>query len=225
MLRPSERQLLTAFGLSNLVCVVLFVGRVWGSSGSWRYAFLFWNLFLAWLPLLFAWLLAKQLKVHRWLSWQALLLTALWLGFLPNSFYMTTDLIHLQSTGEVSLLFDLVLLMSFVWNSILLGFTSLYLVHRQLLKRLETNAAHTVVGVVLLLCSFAIYLGRYLRWSTWDVLINPAGILFDISDRFISPRAHPHTFTTTATFFLLYGSMYIVIWQLIHTLQANQKQS
>lgn len=224
MLKTHERQLVAVLGVSNLLCLIFFAGRVI-SSGNWRYGFLFWNLFLAWLPLLFAWWLAKRMPKHRWLSVGSVLITLLWLGFLPNSFYVTSDLIHLQSTGEVSLLFDLVLFMSFVWNSLLLGFISLYMMHKQLLKRLTPTTAHFVIAVVLLLCSFAIYLGRYLRWSTWDVLINPAGILFDVSDRFISPRAHPQTFTTTASFFMLYGTMYIVIWQLIGILQTHAKSS
>lgn len=224
MFKTTERQLLATFALANAVCIIFFAARVI-SGGTWRYGFLFWNLFLAWLPLLFGWWLGRELKHRRWLTWQCLLLTLLWLGFLPNSFYVTSDIIHLQSTGEVSLLFDLVLFISFVWASLLLGFTSLFMVHRQLLKRLNKQTAHVLIALVLLACSFAIYLGRYLRWSTWDVLINPAGILFDISDRFISPRAHPQTFSTTASFFILYGTMYIVIWRIIAILQAQKTHS
>jgi len=224
MLSKQARQVVGVLFVGNLVCVVFFAARVW-TSDSLRYGFLFWNLFLAWLPLLFSWWLIKRLPTSRWFSWQNILLTTLWLGFLPNSFYITSDLIHLQSTGEVSLLYDLVMFMSFVWISTLMGFVSLYMIHKQLLLRLDRAWAHNLIALVLLLCSFAIYLGRYLRWSTWDVLINPAGILFDISDRFISPRSHPQTFTTTASFFLLYGSMYWVIWQLISILQSKNRRA
>ncbi|MDB5163810.1 MAG: hypothetical protein JWS12_428 [Candidatus Saccharibacteria bacterium] len=220
-LSPKERDLVIIFGVSNLVCILFFAIRVMDSH-SWRYFFLFWNLFLAWLPLVFAWWLAKVISKGRWFSLGPLVLTALWLGFLPNSFYLTSDLIHLQSTGEVSLLFDVVMFMAFIWAALLLGFTSLIMVHKQLLKRIDRGTAHGLITIVLLICSFAIYLGRYLRWSTWDVLVNPAGILFDVTDRFISPSAHPQTFTTTATFFILYGSMYIAIWRLIDLLKADE---
>jgi uncharacterized membrane protein len=78
-----------------------------------------------------------------------------------------------------------------------------------------------MVAVVLLLCSFAIYLGRYLRWNSWDVLINPAGIIFDVSEPFISPTSHPQAFTTTLMFFVLLGSIYAVIYRLIQIARAS----
>jgi len=220
-LRPIEQQLLATFGLSSLVSVGLFSVRVLASQNT-RYWFLLWNLALAWLPLLFAWWLNRRLREQPWISWQPLLLTALWLGFLPNSFYIVSDLIHLRSTGEVSQLFDVVMFVSFVWNGYLLGFTSVYFVHRELLDRMRAQYAHLVIGIVLLLCSFAIYLGRYLRWNTWDVLINPAGLLFDVSDRLIFPTYYPQTFTTTATFFVLLASIYAVVWQMVHILRDHQ---
>jgi uncharacterized membrane protein len=68
---------------------------------------------------------------------------------------------------------------------------------------------------VLLLCSFAIYLGRYLRWNSWDVLFNPAGLVFDVSEPFINPTSHPQVFTTTLMFFVLLASIYIVCYQLV----------
>lgn len=222
-LQAKERQLLVTFGLSSLVSVGLFTLRVLASQNT-RYWFLLWNLALAWLPMLFAWWLVKRLQRQAWPSWQNVLLTALWLGFLPNSFYIASDLIHLRSTGEVSQLFDIVMFVSFTWNGFLLGFTSLFFVHQQLLARLKAANAHATVAVVLLLCSFAIYLGRYLRWNTWDVLINPAGLLFDVSDRLIYPTAHPQTFTTTASFFVLLSSMYVVVWQLIHIFREPRFQ-
>jgi len=183
-----------------------------------------WNLFLAWLPLLFAWWLMKWVAKNPWISWQGMGLTLLWLGFLPNSFYLVSDLIHLQTTLASNVFYDVVLLVSFAWNGLVLGFFSLYLVHRLLIKRIEWRYAHLLIAGVLLLCSFAIYLGRYLRWSTWDVLVNPAGILFDVSDRIINPEAHGQTFTTTLTFFLLLGSMYLVLWQFVGVIR-EQKHS
>lgn len=191
-------------------------------SQSTRYWFLLWNLFLAWLPLLFAWWLVKRLKHSRWSDTGNIALTFLWVGFLPNSFYIVSDLIHLEATGEVSLLYDAVMFTSFIFNGYVAGYMSLLLVHDRLLKRISRIRAHAIVAAVLLACSFAIYLGRNLRWNTWDVLVNPAGILFDVSDRFINPAAHPQAFVTTVTFLLLLGSIYIVIWQFVHALKADK---
>lgn len=215
------RRVLFALIASSTLSVFFFLIRV-VHYGTFNYSFLNWNLFLAWLPLLFAWQLVQWLKKGRWLSWQGITLTLLLLGFLPNSFYLASDLIHLQSELATNGLYDVVMFLSFAWNGLILGFFSLYIVHLQLIKRLSTRNAHLIVAIVLLLCSFAIYLGRYLRWSTWDLLVNPAGVVFDVSDRVINPAAHIQTFTTTATFFLLLGTMYIVIWQFV---QAIREQS
>ncbi len=216
--RPAFIALLAANG----VTLLLFILRS-AESQTDRYWFLVWNLFLAWLPLLFAWGLVKRLQTSAWLSWQNVGLSLLWLGFLPNSFYLTTDLIHLHETGEVSLLYDIVMFCSFIFNAHILGFMSLYLVHRELVRRFAYWKAYLGIAGVLLACGFAIHLGRSLRWNSWDVLINPAGILFDLSDRVVNPAAHPQSFVTTVTFFLLLMSTYAVIWELSQALESKRK--
>ena len=217
---PSYRRIIYALILSNSVAVILFLLRS-AESQTDRYWFMIWNLFLAWLPLVFAWWLVRRLKTTSWLGWQNLLLTLLWLGFLPNSFYVVSDLIHIQETGEVSLLYDIVMFVSFMFNATIVGFMSLFMVHRELLKRVAYEKAYMVVTTILLACSFAIYLGRSLRWNSWDALINPVGILFDVSDRIVNPGAHPQSFVTTVTFFLLLSSIYFVIWELAMSLRAD----
>ena len=212
----------TALLISNAVSLLLFMARAL-DAGNLRSWFLLWNLALGWLPLLFAWLLVKRLKVSLWQSWGNVGLTLLWFGFLPNSFYLASDLIHLSVTGEVSLLYDVVLFFSCIFNSYTAGFFSVLLVHRALATRISKRSAYLFINLVLLLCSFAIYLGRYLRWNTWDVLINPAGLLFDVSDRIINPSAHPQAFTTTITFFVLIASMYGVVWQVFEVLTRQKK--
>lgn len=216
------QRVIAALLFSNSVSVGLFVIRAL-SSASIRYWFLLWNLVLAWLPLLFVYLLRERLKTTRWLTWQNLLLSLLWLGFLPNSFYLASDLVHLHSTGEVSLLYDAVMFSSFMFNGFVAGMTSLAIVHTELQRRLKPRAVQIIVGLVLLASSFAIYLGRSLRWNTWDVLINPAGILFDVSERVINPTAHDQAFATTGVFFLLLASLYVVVWQFVGLLRSKQQ--
>lgn len=210
-------RVVNALLVSNAVSLLLYCFRVVGAQES-RYWFLLWNLLLGWLAPVFAWWLVRRLPKTPWLSWPNAALTLLWLGFLPNSFYLVSDLIHLHSTGEISLLYDAVMFTSFIFNGFFAGFISLFLVHRELLKRFTRQNAHLIVTGIIFLCSFAIYLGRTLRWNTWDALVNPAGLLFDVSDGLINPVARPQAFVTTATFFVLIGSMYMVIWQLVQAL-------
>jgi uncharacterized membrane protein len=208
-----------AIVLANATSIWLLLLRMVEARNV-RYGFFPWNLLLAWLPLLFAWALIVRLKRTRWLDPINLLLSVLWLGFLPNSFYLVTDLIHLKPTGEVSLLYDAVLFCSFIFNAYIAGIISLYLVHRQLFKRLDAAKAHAIIVGVLLACGFAIHLGRTLRWNTWDVIINPIGLSFDIIDRLIRPASYPQAFITTIIFFALIGSVYIVVWQVAAALRG-----
>lgn len=154
-----------------------------------------------------------------------MVLTALWLGFLPNSFYLVSDFIHLKDTGEVSVLFDAVLLMSFAWNGLLLGFTAVYMVHVELLKRMPKRQVVQLIAITFILCSFAIYLGRYLAWNTWDILVNPAGILFDLSERVVEPTSYPNTFTTTGLFTITLSTTYYSVCKLIDAIRGVEPVS
>jgi uncharacterized membrane protein len=213
-LAGTRNRLLMILGLSSAVSVALFIGRVMATQ-EWTYWFLVWNLFLAWIPLGLAWWLVARLRHKPWLSAGNIILSLLWVGFLPNAFYIASDMVHLTNTGPISLLYDVVMFISFTFNGFILGYLSLYAVHNRLKKRFSNQAAFGMVAAVLLLCSFAIYLGRYLRWNSWDVLFNPAGLVFDVSEPFINPTSHPQVFTTTLMFFVLLASIYIVCYQLV----------
>lgn len=220
-MKRESYNLLGALILSSAVSVVLFATRA-AASGSTRYSFLIWNLFLAWIPLGLAITISQRLRRYPWSNPGTIVVTLLWLGFLPNSFYIISDFVHVHATGEISTLFDSAMITSFAFNGLILGIMSLYILHKQLVKRIFATAGHAIVAGILLLCSFAIYLGRYLRWNTWDIIIDPAGLLFDVSDRLINPVAHPRTFSTTATFFLLLGSIYAVAYNLVGFIKKDK---
>lgn len=220
--KKSASSFLWPLFVSTALSVGLFIVRLY-DTGTSRYWFLLWNLALAWLPLMFACLLYMNLKKERWFSWKPIVLAVLWLLFLPNSFYLITDFIHLGSTGEVGVLFDAVLFMSFAWNGLLLGFASLYIVHRELNKRFSKKRVLYILAAIFILSSFAIYLGRFLAWNSWDILLNPAGILFDVSDRVVRPSLFPNTFMVTALFTSALSTMYYTVYKLIAAVKTLQK--
>src|SRR5690606_18992878 len=113
------------------------------------------------------------------------------------------------------------MMMSFIINGLILGYISIYIIHVQLLKKLSSRAILGTLGFVFMACGFAIYLGRYLRWNTWDVLINPFGLLFDISERIINPVVHIQTYIVTLSFFVLLSGTYAVVYQLTRVLSQN----
>src|SRR5665213_201016 len=208
---------------SSLVSLGFLVVHIIDTRGF-IYWYLGWNLLLAWVPLLLVGWLLRSLRDYPWLNWRPMILTVLWVGFLPNSFYLVSDLIHLQNAATTHILFDSMMLESFAINGLILGFLSLYLIHVQLLKRLNRRTVTGLIGLVLVLCSFAIYLGRDLRWNSWDLLVNPVGILFDVSNQFIDPGAHIQALTTTTMFLVLLGSLYAVAWRLTRLLRLLHQQ-
>ncbi len=177
------------------------------------FGYMLWNLFLALLPLGFCLLLVYRLKTQSWLEKFNLLLTILWLGFLPNSFYLVTDLIHIAEVGSRTILYDSVMLLSYALTGLLLGYISVILVHKELRKRLQARSTDRVIAGVFLLSSFAIYLGRYMRWNTWDVIINPIGLLANVVDSLIVPREGSPLLQTTLLFFGFLGLLYLIILQ------------
>ncbi len=220
MIASARFQVGGALLLATLVSLGLYAGGTVRSDTA-DYSYMLWNLFLAWLPMLFMARLLHVLQRKRWSSWEGIVTSLLWLFFLPNSFYMVSDLIHLQNASQANVLYDAVMLMSFIANGLLLGYISLFLFQMQLRKRLPSWSVGICMTLVLLLCSFAIYLGRELDWNSWDVLINPAGLLFDVSDRVLHPFAYPDMFVTVMSFFVLLTTLYAVSWYIAHALRRQ----
>ncbi|HVX48460.1 MAG TPA: DUF1361 domain-containing protein [Candidatus Saccharimonadales bacterium] len=211
--RTSPRnQYILALGFSTLVSAGLFAYGAWRNH-SLEFDYLLWNLFLAWVPVAFAVRLVSVLRRKLWSSWEAMGLSVLWLVFLPNSFYMISDFIHLQDVQRVDLIYDTVMMTSFIYTGVTLGFSSLYLIHLQLRRRFHRMTAAYLIALTLLLSSIAVYMGRDLRWNSWDVLTNPGGLLFDISDRVLHPASYPSMFVIVISFFILLISMYGLLWR------------
>ncbi len=219
--KSPNRLVASLLGMS-LVGILLLIIRI-VSSDSTRYIYLIWNLFLAVVPALLAWWLIERLKKHRWSDPKQIIITIGWFLFLPNSFYLVTDFVHLRETFEASLVYDIVMFTSFAVSGLIFGYSSVFLVHKSLTKRINTKKSWQIVGLVFFVCSFAIYLGRYTRWNTWDVLLKPAGLLFDVSDRVVNPIAHSQTYETTLIFFILLTSIYWVIWESARYLKSETK--
>jgi uncharacterized membrane protein len=208
---PFAKRFVAAVAVVTGLCLLMFVFRIL-ATGTFRYWFIPENLALAWLALLFSWLLVLELGRHRWLSWQNLILSAIWLIFLPNTWYVLTDFLHVYPTGEISQLYDIAMMTTLIISGFSLGYASLYVVHLEFLKRWKARAAHLAVAGILLIASFGIYLGRDLRWNTWDVVANPEGIILNVSDRVVDPLQHPRAINVTVLFFILLTVLYCAVW-------------
>jgi len=202
---------LLALGVSTGVSLLLYAYAALRND-SLAYDYLPWNLLLSWIPLAIAIRLSVILRKKLWSSWEAMLTSALWLIFLPNSFYMITDYVHLQDVHRFDLLYDTAMFTSFIFTGVILGFTSLVLIHAQFRKRFSSNTSTSIISLILLLCSFGIFIGRDLRWNSWDFLTNPGGLLFDVTDRLTHLSSYPQMMLTVITFTILLLSLYRMLW-------------
>jgi uncharacterized membrane protein len=185
-----------------------FVGIRFATSLQFAYFHLVWNLFLAWLPLGFAFFAGRSRGSPR----RFLACACLWLLFLPNAPYMVTDLIHLKSRPPVPLWFDILLVQSFVLTGLLLGFLSLHLMHRLVSHSQGWRIGWIFTLVILALTAFGVYLGRFERWNSWDLFTSPIDLSANIWDLIRHPRANKTAYVFSAlcgTFlFLTYAAFY-----------------
>ena len=119
---------------ASAVACVLLVARI-VLSGNWRQLYLPWNLFLAWLPLLFACLAARADAMTASNRWRFRAHAVAWLLFFPNAPYILTDLWHLPPNIHHRFWGDLVLILLFALNGLVLGFLSLYLMQTLVARR------------------------------------------------------------------------------------------
>ena len=201
---------LAALALASAFCVATLVAR-WVYSEPGAYRFLAWNLLLAWIPLVAA-VLVYDMQRRGVRARRLLPAAAVWLLFLPNAPYLLTDLIHLGSRNDAPLWFDLVLFMAFAWTGALLGFLSLYLM-QVVVRRLAGSAVGwAFVGASLLASGFGIYVGRSLRWNSWDFLTRPDALLSDVWARLSDPLAYPRSFGMTVALTALLSVLYLVLY-------------
>lgn len=181
----SSTRTLAVFGFSALAAG-LWVARA-RLTGAPYFVFLWWNLFLAWVP----WVVARSLPVGpgrlRAVTFWGLL--AVWLPFFPNAPYLLTDLVHLKARAPVPLWFDVLFLASFAWAGCVLGWDSLRRVHAALDARVGPRAANLVVLTSVLLCGVGVFLGRFERLNSWDVVTDPAQVALTTADALLEPRA------------------------------------
>lgn len=170
--------------------------------------FLNWNLFLAFVP----WMCSSALVFFPKLQEKkisAAFLVLVWILFFPNAPYIFTDLLHLSKKTVMPKWFDLILILSFAWTGLVYGFISLFDIEKLLLRFLSKTKVMLLSSVFLFTTGFGIYLGRYLRWNSWDVLREPYLLFYDISERITDPFSHPATWGMTVLMGILLNMMYI----------------
>jgi uncharacterized membrane protein len=195
--------------------VALVIGRIaW--TGDIRYTFLVWNLFLAWVPLIFSLLAYDEFQTGtnrslRFLGW-----AGAWLVFFPNAPYIFTDLIHLWSRFYGHFWVDLILILLCALTGLVLGFVSLFLMQSVVTRRFGRMAGWLFIAGVAGLSGFGIYLGRFLRFNSWDVLFKPVALYRGITDWAATPLTNPISYAFPAMFGTFLFIAYLMLYALTH---------
>lgn len=181
--------------------------------GEPAYTFLTWNLFLAWIPFVLSLCVAA---VHsrggpRPLLW---VFGAGWLLFLPNAPYILTDFIHLGRVGGAPLWFDAALIGTFAAVGLALGLASLLVVHHVVEARAGRVVGWAVAVSSLVLSALGIYLGRFPRFNSWNLLTDPLGLVTVVMQRLADPLGNPFLLRFAILMSTLLIGCYLVTWAL-----------
>jgi len=179
-----DRHLFYSALLSSGLSVAIFAGRV-RLSGEYTYGFMIWNLILAWVPYVCS--LWATFVERRYPWWGLLIPGFAWLVFLPNAPYMVTDFLHLSHRPPIPVWFDSVMLTSFAWTGCFLAVISLRAMQSIVEARVGRALGWLFALGALFLSGLGIYLGRALNWNSWDIILNPHGVLTDVLAPLLNP--------------------------------------
>jgi len=184
----------------TILAVTLNILRViiWG---KFSFIYILWNIFLAFMPFIISSLLASYLKVEKFNKIIFVIGIILWLLFIPNAPYIVTDFIHLGEIRAVPLLFDTFLLFSSATVGLILGFNSFFHIEQIIKLKYSPKVTSIIMGLVILLISFGMYLGRFLRFNSWDVFINHTSLIKNVWRIFSESPDNLNVYLYTLLFF------------------------
>jgi uncharacterized membrane protein len=172
----------------NLLRIILF------KSDS--FVWLFWNIFLALIPFAISYFLFNLHKKKKLEISVLIVGSIIWLLFLPNAPYLITDLIHINVVRKVPVLFDSFLLFTIAWTGLYLWLHSVFYMEKIFLDRYVKKTVSFLIIIITILTSFGIYLGRFMRFNSWDVFTNPSSF----SNKLFSSLSEPLTYFEAPTY-------------------------
>lgn len=190
--------------------IILFIrNKVTADS---TYNFLLFNLFLGFLPLLFAFILYQFSAKFK--TWMVIAGSFIWLLFYPNAPYMLTDFIHVNAQST-TVIYDALIIFSISILSLFYGFYSMKIIHLIWYSRYNRKVANAVILFSILLSSFGIYLGRILRLNSWDLFTRPFKVMADIFGHLWPVSENPSTYYII----LLFSVIQLVFLWTVHNME------
>jgi uncharacterized membrane protein len=217
-----NRYSIAVFVLLNLAClivVMLVIARV-AYSDTGRHTGLVWNLFLAWIPFMLAYFAHLVSWRRSTLYFIIPVIAFLWLIFFPNAPYMLTDLQDLaRRSFDAPLWYDVIIVVWASWTGMLLGVISLYLMQDIIIRAFGRIPGWVFVFLISALSSFGIYIGRFVRLNSWDILQNPTEVAQEILGVVIDPSMRLAAFTLLYTVFFLF--VFLLLYSFSHMLRER----
>ena len=96
--------------------------------------------------------------------------------FFPNAPYVITDIFHFYRRPGIPLWYDLLLVFSATWNALVAGFISLMQVDKFIAMHTGKKMHAALISIFMFAASSGIYLGRFLRFNSWDVVTKPRSL-------------------------------------------------
>lgn len=217
-----NRYSIAVFVLLNLACliVVMLVAARIAYSETGRHIGLVWNLFLAWIPFILAYFAHLVSWRKTTLYFIIPVIAFLWLIFFPNAPYMLTDLQDLaRRSFDAPLWYDVIIVVWASWTGMLLGVISLYLMQDIIIRTFGRTPGWVFVFLISALSSFGIYIGRFVRLNSWDILQNPTEVAQDILGVVIDPSMRLAAFTILYTVFFLF--VYLLLYSFSYMLHEQ----
>ena len=193
-LNDFERMILLSISFTLLLMIARFL-----YTNDPQYFFYPWNLFLATVP----YLLSKRLRKYKRINLKVVMILLCWLLFLPNAPYIITDLFHFQERPPVPYWFDLLLVVSAAWNGVVLCFASLLQTEKFLTKHIKLKWIKPASIILITLCSYGMYLGRYKRYNSWSIITRPDDIFHTVISNIAEPWEHMQAWAFTISFAIL----------------------
>jgi uncharacterized membrane protein len=162
-------------------------------------SFLVWNLCLAIIPFAITTGLMSSKKTNKLVLF---FFFGIWFLFLPNAPYIVTDLMHLTRTDQNFLWLDILMIVSFAFNGLILFFLSLSDMEKLLKPYLKPRVLTLLMLAIFGLNAFGVYLGRFLRYNSWEIINNPLALFSDIFEIIVKPNVEAWVFILTFGSFL-----------------------
>jgi len=185
-------------------------------TGKLTFVSLVWNLFLAFVPYFLSHVLSGKPRLKNQKT-VVLLFFLAWICWIPNSFYIITDLFHLNDemhAAEAPAWYDLILISSFAWNGMLLGILSIREMEKICCAHLRFRHELFFLVPVMGLNALGVYTGRYLRYNSWDAIMNPFQLFMDIGHVMFHPEWHPGAWAMMLCFSIWLTLIYLTLKRL-----------